>query len=272
MEKTREPERKPGITKGDFTMYRNFVHSILMNRPFQPMFEADKGSGGGDQGSGDQGSGSGDQGDQGGGNNDGGDGSGNNQNNNNSNDNNHDKKDPVTFSEEQQNFINNLINKTIKDERTKAEKERDKELERQKMDENQRREADLKDAQAKLDQFKNRSLTYEIKDVAREMGVPANKLDRFLKLVDRDEVDVDDDGSVDRSKVSGIVKAVLGDFPEFKAGEGSGKGPGGDFDKGSGSGAKYSMAQIKDMSQNEIKDNWDDVQKSMAIHNKQSKK
>ena len=165
-----------------------------------------------------------------------------------------------------------MINKTIKDERTKAEKERDKELERQKMDENQRREADLKDAQAKLDQFKNRSLTYEIKDVAREMGVPANKLDRFLKLVDRDEVDVDDDGSVDRSKVSGIVKAVLGDFPEFKAGEGNGKGPGGDFDKGSGSGAKYSMAQIKDMSQNEIKDNWDDVQKSMAIHNKQSKK
>ena len=69
MEKTREPERKPGITKGDFTMFRNYVHSILTNRPFQPMFEADQGSGGGDQGSGDQGSGdqgsgSGDQGDK----------------------------------------------------------------------------------------------------------------------------------------------------------------------------------------------------------------
>lgn len=265
----------PGNRKGILFMFRNYVNAMLSNQPYTPMFEADTGSGGGsdsgsNNGSGNE-SGSGDEngsGNENGSGDDKGADGGDDQGGNNGKDDNHDNK--VTFSDDQQAFINNLINKTIKEERSRAEKEREKELNRQKMSEEEKREQDLKETQAKLDQFKSRSLTYEIKDVAREMGVPANKLERFLKLVDKEEINVDDEGNVERTAVSTAVKAVLGDFPEFKASNNQ-KGPGSDFDKGSNNGAKYSMAQIKDMSQEEIKNNWDDVQKSMSIHNKTKK-
>ena len=135
------------------------------------------------------------------------------------------------------------------------------------MSDDEKVKADLEAARQKAEQFKQRAVTYEIQDVAREMGVPGNRLERFLKLVERDEIAVDEEGNVDRSAVQLVVKAVLGDFPEFKA-TGNQKGPGGDFDKGSGNGAKYSMQQIGKMSPQEIKENWEDVQKSMAVHNK----
>ena len=249
-------------------MFKHYVNSILNNRPFQ-YFEADTGGGaGGDAGG--AGTGTDPGADNPGGQN-GGDGNGSDGGDgNNSGGNEEDHNQKVTFTDEQQSFINQLINSTIKKERDKAETERQKELERQKMSDNEKIQADLEAARQKAEQFKSKALTYEIQDVARDMGVPANRLERFLKLVDREDIQVDEDGNVDRSAVQTVVKAVLGDFPEFKA-TGNGKGPAGDFDKGSGSGAKYSLQQIKGMDAKEIKDNWEEVQKSMAIHNKTKK-
>ena len=244
-------------------MFRNYVQSMLNHRPFA-FYEADKGGGTGDAG----GTGTDPGADNPGDDNPGGDGSddGNSggADSGGNDDENHNK---VTFTDDQQSFINQLINNTIKKERDKAEAERQKELERQKMSDEQKVQADLEAARQKAEQFKQKAVTYEIQDVARDMGVPANRLERFLKLVDREEIQVDEDGNVDRSAVQTVVKAVLGDFPEFKE-VGNTKGPGGDFDRGSGNGAKYSMQQIKDRSPEEGKNNWDDVQKSIAINNK----
>lgn len=258
---TRTGSGKAGETKGDNHMFRNYVQSLYAHQPFQPMFEADQGGGGSDPGADetpDDEKTNPEADDKTGKN--GGEGDPNDSGSDN-------KEKKVTFSDEQQALINQLIKDTIKKERTKAEAERDRELARQKMDEDERRKADLEDAKKKVEQYQDRQITYEIKDVAREMGVAANRVDRFLKLVDREDIRMDDDGNVDRLAVQTVVKAVLGDFPEFKATSG-GKGPGSDYDKGTGSGAKYSMAQIKDMSQAEIQKNWDDVRKSMDIHNK----
>jgi hypothetical protein len=244
-------------------MFTNYVRSMVMGQPFQPMFEAHDDGGGAGSGTGDQGgqgdqgggdggqgqSGSGDQGGSGGEGNQGGD----------------KDKDKVEFSESQQTFINNLINKTIKDERTKAEQKRQQELDRQKMDDKQKAEADLKDAQDKIKAMNDRTLGFEIKDMARDLGVPAKKLDRFLKVVDRDGL-MDDDGNIDKSKVKQAVEGTLGDMPEFK-GSDAHKGPG-DFSGGGGETVKYSMAQINAMSPEEIKNNYDDVMKSVQFHNK----
>lgn len=228
-------------------MFKNYVLSMLDGKPFQTMYEADKGGAGG--------GGSDDP-------------PGDDPEKKKKDDQTDPPKDDnkVEFSDSQQQFINNLINKTIKDERTKAEKEREKELERQKMDDKQKAEADLKDAQDKIKAFNDRAVGYEIKDVARELGVPAKKLDRFLKLVDRDELTVDESGNVDRSKIESVVKAVLADVPEFKAPE-TNRGPG-EFNGGSKDGAKFTLAQIQAMTAEEVKNNWDDIQKSMSIHNK----
>jgi hypothetical protein len=242
---------------------------MMNGRPFQPMLEADKGgqggsgSGAGDQGQGDGGQGDGGSGD-GGGNGDQGQGQGD-QGDGQGDGGEGDKK-KVTFDDEQQSFINNLINKTIKEERTKAEAERKKQEERAKMDAKEKAEAELKDANEKIKALNEKSLSVEIKDVARESGVSAKKLERFLKVVDRDGL-MDDDGNIDQAKVKKAVDAVLGDMPEFKGPEDK-KGPG-DFSGGGGGSVKYSLAQIQAMSTEEVAKDYDEVMKSMSFHNKQ---
>jgi hypothetical protein len=254
-------------------MFRHFANSMMMGRPFQPLFEADGGQGGGagsgsgdggtdDKGQGGQsdggdgGSGDGGNGDDGGKGDEGGSGQ---------------KDDPVKFDEKQQAEIQNIINRTIAKERAKAEAEKKKAEERAKMSADEKAEAERKDreekAQEKERKANERIINLEIKDVARELGVSSKKLDRFLKVVDREDIEVDEDGNVDRSKVEQAVKGLLADMPEFKGADGS-KGPGGDFDKGGGVGAKYTMAQIQAMTPDEVAKNYDEVMKSMAIHQK----
>lgn len=183
-------------------------------------------------------------------------------------------EDKVTFDDKQQKELQRIINQTIAKERAKAEADRKKAEEeaekRAKMTAEQQVEADRQErerkAQEKEQKANDRIINLEVKDVARELGVPSKKLERFLKLVDRVDLEVDEDGSVDRTKVELAVKAVLADVPEFK-GSDNNQGPG-EFSGGQGGGAKFTVAQINSMSAEEIKNNYDDVMASMKIHNK----
>lgn len=239
-------------------MFMNYVKSMLEGREFMPLMNVDGGSGndGGDGGDG----GDDDKGGQGQGDGDGGDGEG----------------EKVTFTDEQQAFIDALIKKNTAKERAKAEADRKKAekeaADRAQMTADQKAEADReareKAAQAKEAKANERIVNLEIKDVARELGVSQKKIERFLKIVDRDELEVDENGDVDRAAVELAVKAVLADMPEFK-GSDQQRGPDADFNKGGGVGAKFTRDQIANMSPQEVAANYDDVMKSMAIHNKQ---
>lgn len=234
-------------------MFRLYASSIMNGRGFNPMYNADSGSGGDGSGTGgdddkgeDKGSGdgTGDDGDQ-------------------------DKDEPIKFDEKQQAEIDRIIKQRLAKEAKKQEKAVQDAIEREKMTAEEKAEQDrivaekkAKDREAKANE---RVVNLEIKDIAREMGVPSKKLERFLKVVDREDIEVDDDGNVDRSQVETAVKALLADMPEFK-GPDNQKGPGGDFN-GTNNSAKFSKTQIQAMQPEEIAKNWDDVQASMKIHN-----
>lgn len=230
-------------------MFRNYVQSMVMGKPFQPMFEADGGQGG-------AGNGDGGQDDKGA------DGGGDGQKDDGGQD------EPVKFDDRQQAELQKIIDRTIAKERKRAEKEKQDALDREKLSAEQKAELDRQNAQKAAEEKERKAneriVNLEIKDVARELGVAAKKLDRFMKVIDRDDLAVDEDGNVDRSKVLAAVKAVLADMPEFKGTDS--KGPGADFGGGNPGGAKYSMAQIQTMSPKEIAADYDEVQKSLKIH------
>jgi hypothetical protein len=245
--------------KGEVCMFRSYVQSMMAGRPYQIMMDADKGGGGGDpqdpQDPPKDPENPDDPQDP--------------QDPDNPED--KDKDDPIKFTDEQQAEINKIVARTIAKERSKAEAERKKAEERAKMSAEEKAEADRKDREEKVKEREEKAnariINMELRDIARDQGVSAKKLERFLKVVDRDGLEVDEDGGVDRTKAEQAVKAVLADMPEFK-GPSSPRGPGGEFDKGAGGGAKFTISQIQAMSNEEIAKNWDDVQKSMAIHNK----
>jgi hypothetical protein len=233
-------------------MFKNYVSTIMGGRPFQPMFSPD-GGGGGPQ-----------------------DPPPTDPPADPPNDPPADPpEDPVKFDDKQQAEIQKIINATIAKERKKAEKaaaDAAAEAERKaKMTAEEKAEAERKEreeaAQKREAKANERIVNLEIKDVARELGVSSQKMDRFLKVVDRDDLKIDEDGNVERSAVEAAVKAVLADMPEFK-GSTSSKGPGADFG-GQQGGAKYTLAQIQGMSAKEIAADYDEVQKSMRIHQKQ---
>ena len=109
-----------------------------------------------------------------------------------------------------------------------------------------------------------------IASVATELGVPANKIKRFAKLID--DVPMLENGEVDFEGLKESAKSVLDDFPEFlgvkpntKSG-GSNENPqSGDQ---SGDGKKLTMEDIKHMSTSEVMARWDEVQ---AVLNNQNK-
>lgn len=238
-------------------MFKHFAESMIGGRAFTPMYNADGGAGaGGASGSDDPGQSGGQAGaganDQGQGGAAGADDQGQGQG------------QEVKFTPEQQEFINNLIGKTVKSERTKAEAERKRLEEMAKMDEAGKLKLQLEDAQKKITESNKEILNSKIERAALSAGVPAKKLARFVKVVDRDGIETD--GAIDEQQIEAAVKATLDDMPEFKASENS-KGPGGEgFSGGGPDKAKYTMAQIKAMDPKEIAADYDEVMKSMRYH------
>lgn len=55
-----------------------------------------------------------------------------------------------------------------------------------------------------------------IREAAAEADVPAKKVRRLLKLIDRDSITFDADGEVDQESAAEAVVEVLDEFPEFR--------------------------------------------------------
>lgn len=131
------------------------------------------------------------------------------------------------------------LDRLVASEKAKAKKAAEAEAkqaaERAKMDEAERLKAEKADsdkAAAEATAKANaRVIRSEAKLAAVASGVKADRVERFLKLVDLDGIEVDDDGEVDSKAVSKAVAAALKDVPEFKgdAGQGNGGASGGDM-------------------------------------------
>ena len=101
-----------------------------------------------------------------------------------------------------------------------------------------------------------------IASVATELGVPANKIKRFAKLID--DVPMLDNGEVDFEGLKESAKSVLDDFPEFLGVKPNTKSGGSNENPQSGDqggdGKKLTMEDIKHMSTSEVMAKWDEVQ------------
>ena len=99
-----------------------------------------------------------------------------------------------------------LVN-TIKDYKTKQE-EYDKAL-------NAEKEA-RQGLEKKLTDLGQRVIDTNIQLTAAANGVKPEKMKHFLKLVDRTDLELKEDGTVDDEKIKAAVDNVLKDMPEFK--------------------------------------------------------
>lgn len=235
-------------------MFNSFAKSMVFGRAFIPMMDEDSGggAGGGTGGEGsngqEKGTGEGGEGGAGG--------------------------DKVTFTEAQQAHIDQLIGQKVASERTKAEQKAAEAAEtaaaKAKMTADELAEVERKEqserAAAREAAANEKIISLEVKDAAREAGVPAKKLQRFLKLVDTKAITIDSEGNPSASEIKAAVSEILADMPEFKAADNQ-KGPGGDFN-GGGTAPTYTEQQIKAMTPQEVAANYDEVMKSLAAHNK----
>ena len=99
-----------------------------------------------------------------------------------------------------------LVN-TIKDYKAKQE-EYDKAL-------NAAKEA-RQGLEKKLADLSQRIIDANIQLTAAAHGVKPEKMKHFLKLVDRTDLELKEDGTVDDEKIKAAVENVLKDMPEFK--------------------------------------------------------
>ena len=101
--------------------------------------------------------------------------------------------------------------------------------------------------------------------IARELGIKPERVNKFVKLVEMDGIEVKD-GKVDSAVLKERMDAVLVDFPEFKQTATPTPPKGGkDFSNGGG-GSKLTMDQIRKMSQEEIAKRIVEVRAVMAAN------
>lgn len=123
--------------------------------------------------------------------------------------------------------------------RVKAKKAAEEEVkqaaERAKMDDAERAKAEKADAEkasAELVATANKRIVKtEAKVAALAAGVKPDRMSPFMRLVDLDDIEVDDEGEVDEAALKKAIEAALKDAPEFKGTPGKGGASGGEFGK-----------------------------------------
>lgn len=107
--------------------------------------------------------------------------------------------------------------KKERERRQQVEAERD-ELRRAQETEQERMVRETGEAKEAAERERKRAdkaaIDLALRDAAAEEGIPGKKLKRVLKMVDRDEITVDEDGTV--SGVEDAVADLLDEFPEFR--------------------------------------------------------
>jgi colicin import membrane protein len=102
---------------------------------------------------------------------------------------------------------------------TEKAKARARELEQEQESEHETAKREAGEAKEEADRQRRNAerlaVTIALREAAADLEVPAKKVKRMLKLVDRDDLKADDDGEVDGATEA--VEAVLEEFPEFKS-------------------------------------------------------
>ncbi len=98
-------------------------------------------------------------------------------------------------------------------EEKKAEKEKEAETKRQEED---NKSQALKDAEEKNQKIAKALKMEKIQKVALTKGVDSEKLSLFLKLLDIEDVEIDDSFNINETVVGAAIDNVLATVPEFK--------------------------------------------------------
>ncbi len=174
----------------------------------------------------------------------------------------------VTFTPEQQAHIDALIadrveraKKTAKEQAlAEAKQARD----REQMDELERVKAEKADAEKLAgDAMAERDrvlVEAEAKVAALAAGVPAERLEKALRLLDLGDVTVDE-GKVDPKTVGGAVEKLKAEIPELFASPAADRS-GGDFSGGQGK-RTFTAAEVKAMSPKEYAEHRDEILAAM---------
>jgi hypothetical protein len=123
------------------------------------------------------------------------------------------------FSQED---LDKIIQKRLARERKSWETQLEEEKKKASMSEAERLKAEKEEVEARLTalqtEHSKRLINAEAKLIATELGVKADKMKYLMKLVDLDEVTLDEDGNVDTEELTKSIQAVLDAIPELKGG------------------------------------------------------
>lgn len=133
-----------------------------------------------------------------------------------------------------------------------------------------------------LEQAQNRLKMAEAKLVAQELGVKPERINRFLKLVDLGEVEVDAKGEVDIEALREAIQEVLEEVPEFKVQpqtqdadvdgkpKAKRKGGGDAFDQDASGARKppLTLELIKKMTPEQVAERIDEIREFMKHHSR----
>ena len=123
------------------------------------------------------------------------------------------------FSQED---LDKIIQKRLARERKSWETQLEEEKKKASMSEAERLKAEKEEVEARLTalqtEHSQRLINAEAKLIATELGVKADKQKYLMKLVDLDEVTLDEEGNVDTEELTKSIQAVLDVMPELKGG------------------------------------------------------
>lgn len=146
--------------------------------------------------------------------------------------------------------VDALIDKRIGRERSKLERDLKAMAERDGMDEAERLKAEKVDAEKAAADARREVLVERVTTRAARSaltaGVKADRVDRFMRLVDLSDLEaLTADGKPDDDAITKAVADTLADVPEFAAKASQPPTGGADFDGSSGSGKQWTRAEIE---------------------------
>jgi hypothetical protein len=151
-----------------------------------------------------------------------------------------------------------LINKAHGKAKGQAERDFKKWLDAQAMSETDKAKAESAEKDAAVAEAKRDALEARVESAAERMaitaGVPAKRVEKFLRALGIKLDDVTDDGKVDKDAIKALIDAEVKDDPAWMAGASNGNGAGGGAGKsggefnGSGDKKVWTRAEIAKLS------------------------
>jgi hypothetical protein len=161
-----------------------------------------------------------------------------------------------------QDDMEKAISKRLTRERKKWEKDAEEAKKKAEMSESDKLKAEKEEAEKKATEAHGHAAQMLIKADAKvaaiNAGVAAKHVDKFLRLVDLSEVELNDKGDPDKAAIKAAIESELEDSPMFKAEEGAAGASGGDFG-GSAGKKKWTQAEVDKLSEAEYEKHREEI-------------